>query len=251
MKRIICICSVLCLFNAFSVDNAAEEAEPTIYADVSQSAINNAVSFDGIRGIIGIGIGFQQYNSSISGGSNYTSNDMNVFALTAGIGYAKSFKNNLLIGIDILADLSTKKKKEGDWKTLNSDFDITQAGDKHGKLNTDMLTPSIGIRVGYACPEHKTAVYGKFGISRVSGSYEYTLNGNKVADVDVNAIIPTLGIGAEHRFNKQWGVSLEANMPIKRVNKKTAGNVEHKIKVGRTDIRLLGIYNLALGQSNS
>jgi hypothetical protein len=250
MKRIICTCSVLCLFNAYSVDNT-EEAEPTIYADVSQSAIDNAVSFDGIRGIIGIGIGLQQYNSSITGGSNYTSNDMNVFALTAGLGYAKSFKSNLLIGIDILADLSPKKKKDGDWKSLNSDLDAKAVGDKYGKLNTDMLTPSLGIRVGYAFQEYKTAVFAKFGASMVSGSYVYYQNGAKVADVDVNAIVPTIGLGAEHRFNKQWGVSLEANMPIKRVNKKTAGNAEHKIKVGRTDIRLLGIYNVALGQSNN
>jgi len=252
MKRIICVCSMLCFFGTCLADGEApaDDAAPTVFADISQSAIDNAVSFDGIRAFGGLGFGWQQYNASITGGNSFTSCDMNVFSLTAGIGYMKAIKNDFLIGIDILVDLSQKKKKDGDWKSLNADFDadatrrLAAPDNRTGTLETDRFAPSLGIKFGYAFKEHKTALFAKVGVSRVTGSYKYYLAGNKYSDIDVNAIIPTLGIGAEHKINRQWGVSLEANMPIKRVNKKTANSVEHRIKVGRTDIRVLGIYSL-------
>lgn len=248
MRRIVCLCSALCLFNVYSFD---DEMAPTIYADVSQSAINNAVSFDGFHALVGLGFALQEYNSSITNGNNFTSNDMNVFTFIGGFEFAKSFKNNLLIGVAILVDMSQKKKKEGDWQSLNADFDARYAGNKYGKLNTDLLTPSIGVKVGYVFQEHKTAIFAKVGASRVSGSYSYFLNGGKFSDIDVNAVVPTVGLGAEHKLNKQWGISLEANMPVKRISKKTANNVEHRIKVGRTDIRFLGVYSVAGQPHNS
>ncbi len=247
MKYVACVFSTFLAFNAYSVggasNNAGDEASPTIYADVSQSAIDDAVSFDGVRGIVGFGYGTSQYAASL--GSNFTSNELGMFSLVAGLGYAKSFKNNILVGLDVYSDISPKKKKEGGWSSLNSNYDATQqTGTKYGKLNTDIFTPSLGIRVGYVFVGYKTVVSAKLGFSKVTGSYEYYLNGSKASDIDVDAIVPTVGLCGEHKLNRQWGVSLEANLPIKRVVKKTSNNVEHRIKVGRTDIRLLGIYSI-------
>ena len=74
----------------------------------------------------------------------------------------------------------------------------------------------------------------------------------KFESVKAVKLIPTLGIGGFKRFNKKFGVSFEWNFPVmKRENEKVLTNLqgegsslEHRVKMGRSTIRVLATYNI-------
>lgn len=261
MKTIFCICSIvllsnICIAEDYSDDspntytgnkNDETSSEPIVYADISQGAIDKASSPDGVYALMGLGFGSQEYSASIKDNGNYTKNDMNIFSVIAGIGYNKSLKHNIVIGIDAIINLSKKKKKLGDWNTLNSAYNsaIQGIGNRDGKLETDLLTPSVGMKCGYFLQKHKTVIFGKFGMSMLTGTYDYYLGTNRNANIKVRSFIPSIGIGAEMKFTKKWGMQLEYNTSLNRTITKYANQYEHKIKVGKSDIRIIGIYNLS------
>ena len=128
-----------------------------------------------------------------------------MFGLTAGLEYAKSFKNKLFLAVQVLADISSRKKKEDSWKALNEDFDsrVSAAGERKARLQTDMITPSLGLKAGYLFRKQRCVAYLKLGIARISGKYTYDLNGTNFATASVNAIAPNIAIGGEYRINKK------------------------------------------------
>jgi hypothetical protein len=85
----------------------------------------------------------------------------------------------------------------------------------------------------------------KLGVSKVGCSYSYTQSGVKMYDVDVSTFVPSIGLGFERKFNKKWGVAIEGNISLKQTKKKTQMNIEHKIKMDRKDLRILGTYTLS------
>lgn len=252
MKKIAC-----CLFSSifFSQviaangnNGGANAMNPEVVAEISQTAIDKAASPDGIKGILGILVGPQKFEGSIADGQKTTSQKIGVFGLTAGLEYAKSFKNKLFLAVQVLADISSRKKKEDSWKALNEDFDsrISDAGERKARLQTDMITPSLGLKAGYLFRKQKCVAYLKLGIARISGKYIYDLNGANFATASVNAIAPNIAIGGEYRINKKIGASMEIGFPIKkRIHKKTINGIEHRSKISRVEIRLLGTYTIS------
>ncbi|GHT91541.1 hypothetical protein FACS1894122_04140 [Alphaproteobacteria bacterium] len=277
MRNLACIFFVLCFFNAYSKDDSQENDEfepeteqtdlgkgkdnafePEIEADVSDTAVQNAVSFDGAKGLAGFGMTMQNYGASIKDGETTTTNSMSMFHLTAGLDYAKSFKKGLLLSVCVMCDISKKKRIEsndGDWRNLNESYDdlIDRHGLKNGFLETGMFTPSLAVKCGYNIKSQKLVAFLKLGVSRLSLSYNYILDNvdeYKHTKVKINAMVPTIGIGAEKKINKKLGCIAEINFPIKRKSKVKVDGVEHTLKAGGVSMRImlsLALQNLPKG----
>ncbi|GHU13241.1 hypothetical protein FACS189449_08340 [Alphaproteobacteria bacterium] len=260
MKNLAYICFLLCFFNAYSNDDSKKgefspetmkndigkgkdtSFDPEVYADISDTAIQNAVSFDGARGLIGFGMAKRSCGASLKGEKNFTSNSITAFYLTIGLDYAKSFRKGLLLSVCALCDISKKSKKKSDWRGMNASYDDKYhdlSGSKSGFLETGMFTPSLSLKCGYHMKEYKLVAFLKLGISRLSLTYNYILNENEHSRVKINPMVPTIGLGAEMKINKKWGCLGELNFPIKRTTKVERNGVEHCVKTGAIDLRLL------------
>lgn len=229
-------------------NSGGNSMDPVVVAQISQTAIDKAASPDGIKGILGLLIGPQKFEGTITNGQKNSSQKINIFALTAGLEYAKSFKNKLFLAIQILTDISPRKKKEDSWKVFNEDFDfrVSNAGERKARLQTDIITPSLGLKAGYWFRKQKCVAYLKLGISRISGKYIYDLNGTNFATANVNAIAPNIAIGGEYRINKKIGANMEIGFPInRRIHKKTINGIEHRSKISRIEVRILGTYTIS------
>ncbi|MDR1983028.1 MAG: hypothetical protein LBQ08_04525, partial [Holosporaceae bacterium] len=147
---------------------------------------------------------------------------------------------------------SKKNQKDGAWKDLNNEYYAQHGqiylGDKTGKLESNALCPGINLRCGYIFPKYESMVFLKIGISKVNGKYYYNSGGAEVCNVNVNAFVPSIGVGVEKKINRKWGASLEANLPMKRNTKNIRDNIEHKTRVGCTDLRLMAIYSISQGK---
>jgi hypothetical protein len=222
--------------------------EPEIYADISDEAKQNAVSFGGTCGLFGIAASVQKYSASTrESKSNPTGNSINSFSLSLGAEYTKACRKNLLLAVTILADLSPKGKKTGDWKSLNAGYDaaVVGAGQRTGTLETAKITPSMFLKVGYHILKHKMAVFLKIGMSRVHASYNYFLAGEKKCDVAISAFNPMFGAAVMWKINKKWGISTDLEIPVKKTFKKTENGIEHQLKAGAINLRLVGILTLS------
>ncbi|GHT97656.1 hypothetical protein FACS1894126_2120 [Alphaproteobacteria bacterium] len=256
MKNLAYVFFVLCFFSVYADNDSQDDDEfspetqqnelgkdkddafaPEVYADVSDKAVKNAVSFDGARGLIGLGMTMQKFSSSMEEEeeTNTKSSSMNIFHLTAGLEYAKSSKKGLLFSIGALCDISKKKKIE--------DFLYKPTSGDDGVWETNMFTPSLALKCGYKIKSQKLVVFAKAGASRLSLSYTYTSdsdenNGEQITK-KINPIVPMIGIGAEKKINKKWGCLAEINFPIKRKNKMKIDGTEHSIKAGGINIRIM------------
>ncbi|MDR0678429.1 MAG: hypothetical protein LBF44_02740 [Holosporaceae bacterium] len=262
MRTSRCFCLALCVFasvvfqetKVFGAESSQENSpkEPNVYVDISQSARENAVSFDGIRGLLGLFFTMQNFEASIGNSKNFTGNNMNQFGLYFGMEYSKSFRKGFLIAVNMETDISKKKKKEGSWKDLNDEYNIQRGqvylGEKTGKLESDAICPGVALKCGYILPKYESVIFLKLGISKVNGKYYYNSSGAEVCNVNVNTYVPSLGLGVERKINRKWGAAIEANLPIKRSTKNIQDNVEHKMKVGRKDLRLMAIYSISQGK---
>ncbi|MDR1982809.1 MAG: hypothetical protein LBQ08_03370, partial [Holosporaceae bacterium] len=68
-------------------ESAQESADggPSVYADISQSAREDAVSFDGIRGLLGLLLAMQKFEASVGSSKNFTNNSIDKFGLYFGM----------------------------------------------------------------------------------------------------------------------------------------------------------------------
>jgi hypothetical protein len=261
MKFLPYVCAALCCINVLADDDKKNlepkelenkpgeknnAFEPDIYADVSEAAKQNAVSFGGIRGIFGIAISLQKYSASVGDKGQTSGNSITSFGLCLGVEYLKACRKNLLFGVAVLTDISPKGKAEGDWKKLNAGYDeqIKDAGARIGRLESAMITPSIFLKGGYHFKKQKLAVFLKAGMSRISGSYNYFLNGEKKCDINMNAICPMIGAEVEWKINKKWGVSANFELPIKKNFKKEKDSIEHRIRAGAINFHVVGTVQL-------
>lgn len=259
------------LFFGFSVELAALDGggknkgntkmEPIIMAKISKSAIDKALSPDGLKAILGIFFGPQKYEGAISSNdkqfSKKTVKKMSIFAGTLGVEYAKSFRNGLFLAGNLLLDLGPKRKQSGDWKNVNESFDAKM--DVHGVsknerkvyIQTELFTPSVGVKVGYRFRNIRSLAYGKLELSRLAGRYKYTLNGKNFSTINANTLTLSAAVGGEYRVNQKIGVGFEFGFPIQRKThkKKVEYGVEHLTRMSHVEIRLLGYYTISKPES--
>lgn len=266
MKKFSKSLAILCLsFSSYHVDVAASNyggennMEPKVLAQISPSAVDKALSPDGLKAILGIYFGPQKFESMVvtdnKALSQKTSKKMSVFAVSLGVEYAKSFKNSLFVAAQLLVDLGPKKKQSGEWSTINEAFDksidpIQYPGERKGQVCTDFFTPSIGLKIGYRFRKFRSNVYLKFAFSRLAGEYRYYLQDEIFGQIKANTVTLSGCLGAEYRMSKKFGVGLEIGAPFQRKsNKKKIKDVEHESKMSRVEVRAL-VYYTAVGSGS-
>ncbi|MDR2681629.1 MAG: hypothetical protein LBB29_01110 [Holosporaceae bacterium] len=138
-------------------------------------------------------------------------------------------------------DITKKQKKELDWSGMNAAYNETHdvIGVRGGHMENSAILPMASMKCGYPLKKYKAVVFAVLGIAWMSVSYKYTLNGEGVCDVSAKPIVPIIGLGIERKLNKKVGVLAEVTLPIKRMSKITVGGIEHRIRVGKTSLKLL------------
>lgn len=233
---------------AFAFNVAA--AEPTVYCDISEEAQEAAVSFDGVNAFAGL---MFQHIISQAGTINIpgeTKNSFNKVGATFGVGYSKALRKGFLVGVEAGVDVARKGKKEAGWNDLNSAYSQEAqkkyaAGNKSGKLETDAITPSFKLTAGYALPKYQLALFLKVGVSKLKSTYNYSHNGANVSSVNLSKFVPSIGVGIERKCNSKLGVAVEASISQKKSGIDMQDGVSHKIRLGRTDLKVMGIYSVS------
>jgi hypothetical protein len=257
------MCLFLCSAGSYATNNSGNEGEnafkpstmennigqgkdkafePEVYADPSDTAIQNAVSFDGAKIICGVGMSMQKYGASVKGHENFTSNSVNAFNAIIGMEYAKPFKKGLLVSGGAFMAIGKKQKKELDWNSMNANYNELKSasvGVRSGYMENSALIPLALLKCGYALKKYKSVAFASLKIAWMSVSYGYTLDGVKVCDAAVKPIVPLIGFGIERKWNKKIGVLAEVSFPIKRTCKTTADGIEHCIRVGQTSLTIM------------
>ncbi|MDR0580703.1 MAG: hypothetical protein LBG04_01145 [Holosporaceae bacterium] len=236
------------IFSGFvvSAENMEDDGStPTIVADISESAQESAVSFDGLRGLFGLGLVSYKFGATVGDGGRFTNNSINSPAGVLGMEYAKTFRKGFLLAVT--ADISvTKGSKDGSWRDLNSEYDFQRGesvtGNKTGKLETNTISPFMGLKCGYILTKFESVAYAKMGVSQVSGSYQYKQNGAESND-NFKVYTPTFCLGFERKLNSKWGASLEAVISMKKTFKRELDNLKHRTKAGCSGFRILAIYS--------
>ncbi|MDR2067913.1 MAG: hypothetical protein LBP41_02915 [Holosporaceae bacterium] len=247
MRLLGVVCFALCIFCCPAEDEG--KVETKIYSDISEAAQNAAISFGGIRGLLGVSLLLQKFGASVENSNDFTENKVNIFGASAGMEYAKELRHGFLVAVDVGADISKKGKKEGDWNSVNREYENQRGavypGTRTGKFETDAFSPHIALKGGYLLPSYKSVIFVKASISQVSGIYYYKRDEAKVCDVGVKAYVPSIGLGIERKINNKWGASLEASIPIKRNLKKKEDSVEHKIRVSSISLKIMATYGIS------
>lgn len=263
MKFLSSFCLGLLLFNTVA---AVDDSRPEVYIDISRRAQLNAVRFDGWKLVAGLAYSMASFEACTKTTPATTERSLNNFMLTAGVDYSKKFKNKYLLGVSVLADFWKAQKKTGDWKAINQSYDTEMEGkhsysDKNmaGEIKIPFIIPEIAVKGGYIFRNLGTVAFIKLGAQYLQSEYIYYGDGIKFDSVKNIKLIPTLGIGGFKRFNKKFGISFEWNFPLfKSYNEKiithtytptgqsepTTINITHRVKMGRSTIRVLATYNV-------
>ncbi|MDR1235404.1 MAG: hypothetical protein LBJ96_00195 [Holosporaceae bacterium] len=262
MRVIGCFCFALCVFNAFSEDSAEvgekpkvvepasenKKIEPKVYVDISKSARENAVSFDGVRGIFGVSFSGSNFQSSVGESSNYTNISSNLMEVYLGVEYSKSFKKGFLLAVDIGTDISKNKKSDGGWGEINREYEAQRGRfypDRTGKFEKNAMCPAVSLKCGYLLNSLESVLFLKLAVSRLSGVYTYNSVDREVCKVSSSSYVPAIGLGFERKINKKWGASLEASVSIERKSKRLADTVDHAAKIKRADVKMMAIYSIS------
>ncbi|MDR0753157.1 MAG: hypothetical protein LBE95_00595 [Holosporaceae bacterium] len=245
MRALCSLCFAFFIFAVSAEDMEGDSSAPTIIADISKDAQESAVSFDGFRGLFGLGLMSYKFGATAGDGDRFTNNNINSLAGVLGIEYAKTFRKGFLVAVT--TDISvTKGSKDGSWKDMNSEYDLQRggsvAGNKVGKLKTNTISPFIGVKCGYVLPKLKSVAYAKMGVLQTGGSYQYEQNGTKSND-NFKVYAPAFCLGFERKLNSKWGASLEAVISIKKSAERKLDSIKHKTKAGYSGFRVLAIYS--------
>ncbi len=240
----LCLCSI-----AFSVFSTNDEYQPKVYADITKQAEENAVKYDGIKLIGGLGYTLSDYKASIIGRNETTKNSLNHFIFTLGCDYSKALKHNILIGASLLVDMWSRQKKSGNWASLNGAYDNQRggahaAGNREAELQNAFLTPEMCIKAGYIFKSLKSSVSLKIGLSREECKYRYRVNNAEVASVNISKFIPLIGISGYRNINSKFGIMVEINKSLGKKAKNNADLVDHQVEMAPTTIRLLGTMKI-------
>lgn len=254
MRFFNCICLAFITFctEVMADGEVNNDYQPKTYADISQKAQENAMKYDGFKTFAGLCYSATSFKASVEGGSSNTQKDFNVFMFTFGLSGSKIFKQNFLAGVSLATDICSSKKKESGWDGLNADYNAIR-GPVHsarGKLNGELKIPSINfelaLQLAYIFKKLTSYAFLKLGASRIEGTYCYNAGGNEVGKVKAVGFVPLIGLGGGKNFNNKFGAVIEVNFPICKTIKKNTDFTEHKIKLGKKTIRLLGTYSAKL-----
>ncbi|MDR2645973.1 MAG: hypothetical protein LBC04_02240 [Holosporaceae bacterium] len=242
------LCSLCFIFFAFvvSAENIEDDGSaPKVIADISKDAQDGAISFDGFRGLFGLGVMSYKFDATVGDSNKFTNNNINSLTGVLGMEYAKTFRKGFLVGVT--ADLSvTKGNKDGSWKDLNSEYDLQRgefvAGNKTGKLKANAISPFVGVKCGYILPKFKSVAYAKMGVSQNGGSYQYKQNSIESND-NFKVCAPAFCLGFERKLNSKWGASLEAIISVKKTSNRELDDLKHKTRAGCSGFRVLAIYS--------
>ena len=238
-------------------DVQTSPVEPTVYADVSEEAIESEISksFDGPKAALGLYWAKQKQGAGIGNVPSFTYNGLATYGVTARFSYDKMMKNDLVVAVEGDIDFAKKKKKKGTRTELNAAFleanrttntDATPIPTK-GKIETPLVVPSLAVKGGMSFPKYKISGYAKIGVTRACAKYVYyDDNNDEKAKLEAAKIIPFFCLGVEKKFTPKWGVALEVDVSIKKEYKKQRGDYLHKIKLSRNCVRLMGTYSVSL-----
>jgi hypothetical protein len=255
------------MFSAFSEEDAEQsqnnpsvvkpseenkEVKPKIYVDISKSAQQEAVSFDGIRGIFGLGFASPGFGASIENSQNFTDIKSNLMNMYMGIEYSKSFKKGFLLAVNVATDLGKKDEKNSGWADLNKEYDARRgavhAGSHGGKFERGIICPEVALKCGYLLSSMESILFMKVMVSKLNGTYTYNSDDKEVCRVAANVFVPSIGLGFERKINKKWGASLEASFPLSGKIKSVGDTVEHVVKAKSTNVRLMVTYSVTQGR---
>ena len=253
--------------------NELTPMDPTQFVTISQNAMDEAAAPSCGYMIFGVGIGTQTYEASVDRDEPaepalgfipipkehyFTKNQIRIPSVIVGGGYFNTLSNNIVVGYDAVAQISRKKKKEGTWDGMNlahtqvvqrlsvggslSEEQLEHLGGEKARLVSNMIVPTGGLKGGYWFKGLKTIIYGKVGVSMLSGTYYYYSNNQKMFDVKANVFVPTLAFGAEVRFSKKYGIIAEYSFTKKRTVTKSVMQIDHKFILNRNDIRIMLTY---------
>lgn len=239
MKKII----VLSVFSMVSMSQA-KEIEPNVYNTISEEAQEESIKFDGMR-ILG-GLSYSQHK--INAGSK--SHKMNVIGGTVGGEYGKTFKKNWLVAVDVMLNLSQKKKQEGSWKDVDPSYEDARgalwAGNRTATLETSPFSADIAVKGGYQLKSYSSLIFAKLGIAifPVKATCKYKVNGNEIGKVDMKWHSPMISLGVERKFNSKWGGVIEAGMGLEKKSTKSFDNFNHEMKLKRINVSVMGTYTV-------
>lgn len=254
MKLLNCICLGALFFNACADDDGSG---PSVYADISKRAQQNAVRYDGWKVVGGLCYSNSSFQATIKSGTTNTDRRIINFMLTAGIDWSKKFARRFIFGATFVTDIGKAQATTGEWQEFNYDLnerlydDYSPNGSLDCTLKTPCITPEFSVKGGYIFPNIKSVVFLKLGLQYMYSEYFYSNQGSDVCSVKAIKLVPFLGLCGYRRLNKKLGVSLEFNFPFRRDSEKTLRDVgsgedplHHKVRMGRTSVRLYLTYSI-------
>ncbi len=245
MKLIYATCLGMIVLNVVSEDN---NYQPKVYADITKQAQEQAVKYDGIKLLFGLGYSFADFNASLTDRNNNTKNSMNHFMLTIGCDYSKALKHNIILGASLLMDIWKKQKKSNYWSGLNADYDSVRGhlygGNKDGDVQNSSLIPEISLKAGYIFKSLKSYAGIKLGVIRLEGTYRYRVNNYEISSTKYNGFTPFFGFVAFKNINNKFGVMIEINKSLNKKSKRSFDSVEQQTKMNSTTVRILGTIQM-------
>jgi hypothetical protein len=242
MKIISILCSAILFFSTFAQDpdddNDDSGSKPKIYADLSKSAKEDAVSFGGVHVLLGILFSSSGYNASVGNSNNTTKHNFNQFGFSLGMEYAKEFHRKFLLGIDVEMEFPQKYKKEGSWQDINKEFETryaaTYPGNRTAKLESSAIRPSVSIKCALLIKKHKFMLFTKVGVVQGRGSSCFRRDNDLVNETKFNKCQPTFAVGLGASINRKVNASLEVGMSSGANSTKILNNTEQKINRRRS-----------------
>lgn len=248
MKKFIVI-AVLCVLSKLYAEDSFEVGAPEVYADISEEAQKDSIKFDGARVLAGVSYYKSKINTGLVGIRESADHNLKFLGLTAGGEYVKTFKKKfvLLGGINVI--LEEKGKDDGSWETINPAYNMLMGnapGTRYAKIETPAFVPSVYVKAGYQLKNKLTMIFLKAGAAMEKVRCLYKLNGEEIGSGEIVCYTPMVGLGAEHKFNKKWGITADVNVSIARKSKKEINGIQHQIRVRRVGVGIMGVYSLKL-----
>lgn len=245
------MCCCLALVCCSSGALAAEDGSDDVSREIESIAEDEKVSFDGVRGLLGISYPVSTYGASVGSSDRFTSNKFGLPGMTVGVEYGLPFNNGLSLAVGVGLKVSKGGNKRGSWEELNRELEKQRgpayAGERTGDLKANGTAPNVSLKLGYLVKACGGQLYVIFGAAQEKGKYEYCLNGNSsVAGVEISAYKPFFGVGGERKIKHSLSASLEGLFTMgNKVKNNFDTIVTHTAKVRRVEIRIMLVHSIS------
>lgn len=222
--------------------------QPQVFADISEAAQEAAVKFGGMRVLLGTMFSQYKLNTGLVNKNQNADHKMNIVGLTLGGEYSKSFHKNFLLAMGLQIDWTVRRHIEGSWGKINPAYEDTRgrywSGDRSASVENSVIVPSIFVKGGYLLRKYSSAIFLKLTVSQIKTKYKYMQNGTEIGNTEMKWYSPSIGLGAERKFNSKWGTVIEANFAVPRKSKKNSDYCNHQVKLGKFDARIMATLTL-------